>query len=98
MSDLKIEVWNSFAEAFFVLEWNSNMYHTSESISKLLNLEMSEYNNLLIEKVIIHDNYFRGTISDDISFDAKNISEKVYQKRFEKTFEPYIMLLKLGGV
>lgn len=98
MSDLKIEIWNSFNEAFFIVEWEKEVYHTSEKIAELFGLDKSEYNDLLIDKVIQHRDFSEGAISGDVSFNLNDIPMETYYKRFEETFASQIVLLKLGGV
>ena len=102
---MKITLLESYFGNFcFGIRIKENVYHTSERISKVLNLDLDTYNHLLVKKVIQHRSYY---ISNNpfpipnhdkhLTFDLNNISKETYIERFKNTFNKELILLVLGN-
>lgn len=80
---------------------DNNCLCTSEQIARFLNLPIRTYNDLLIKKVIRHDDY--RVIGEsranrfDLDFNRKGIDKSVYIERFKETFLEELTLALLGG-
>lgn len=91
-----------FGDAYFKIDTKNVTYFTSESISKLFNLDVDLYNKLLIEKVIMHKDYSINdprlfpSCSKHLSFKLNNTSVETYLNRFKETFASQLTLFSLG--
>lgn len=91
----------SFGLCCFKLDTETVSYFTSESISKLLNLDTDLYNKLLIEKVIKHDDYkindrrLFPSCTKHLSFQLNDIPKEIYIERFKEAFADQLILLTL---
>lgn len=84
-------------EAYFEITTEEGVFYTSKMISNLLNLNLTTYNRLLIEKVIKHEDFAIDQYTKDVSFMINNIPKETYIERFKDIFIKEITLLTLGG-
>lgn len=80
---------------------NGKLLSNSEKISNMLDLDVDTYTNLLIEKVIQHNNYKTYTYNcseKDTLFKLNDILKETYVERFKDAFADQLTLLALGGV
>lgn len=93
-----------FGNNCFGIRIDEVVYHTSKTISKILNLDVDTYNQILIDKIIKHHNY--DIIKDfctipnhakNLSFNLNNVSKEVYINRFKEVFNKELILLALGS-
>lgn len=94
---MMIYIKDFYCSSFEIITSNKVSCSTSSSISRLFNIPLEVYNNLLINKVIKHDLYEIHTFND-ITFDLCDISKEIYLNRFKETFSDQLTLLILGGV
>lgn len=104
---LKIEINMTFKEhyCFWIID-GANEYYTSFGISSLFDMSVYEFNKIMIEKVIQHNNYLIADKKDefldnDLIFNLKNnkgeeVPFKKYMDRFKETFAPQLMMVSLG--
>lgn len=83
---------------YFSLDIDEESNCTSRQIAELFNLTTDKYNEILVEKVIQHKEFFKnthsyGVLKNDISFKQMGTSRKVYIERFKEAFNPYLTLL-----
>lgn len=98
---LTIEIWSKNNSSYFVIILNDIMFYSSSAIAKLLNLSVSNYNDILVKEVIKHKYYnIRGTSPHlclflNLTFHLDNISKDIYIERFKETFADKLTLLNL---
>lgn len=96
-----VEYDNNF---MFVLDTPRKIYGSSYLLSKILNVDQTEFNRILVEKVIQHDHYIitdnsthNQYSSNDFYFKLNYTSRETYIERFKNTFNKELTLLALGG-
>lgn len=98
----ELNIWQIEKGCYFSLNKEGATYETSACISELFNINIDDYNKILIEKVIQHNLYFTNIATsqkgDDIVFKLNDISKEVYIERFKNTFNKELTLLILGGI
>lgn len=87
----------------FKIVTDDRIYYTSAQISSLFNMNIENYNRILVEKVIQHGlfkvhNNSKGHFKRNISFSQNRTSDETYIKRFKNAFAEQLILLTLGGV
>lgn len=84
---------------YFNIEHDGDYYSTSEEIANFFNLDVDLYNQLLVDKVIQHNNYSISEESEYNTFDAlfgrECIDDETYVDRFKEAFAPQLTLLAL---
>lgn len=91
-------------EAYFEIITNEIYCSTSREISNVFNMNIDDYNEILINEVIKHDRYRPCDIADefnlrkDLIFKLNNTPEEVYINRFKEVFINQLTSLALGGV
>lgn len=83
---------------YFCISIGNRDVYSGKSISKLLNLDVDTFNQILIDKVVKHKNYYIYRLSKDIEFDLCNVSKEIYIERFKNIFTEQLTLLTLGGI
>lgn len=106
----KISLGNYHDQVYFIIckkqkgSILNTVYDTSKSISKLFDMELDEYNDLVIDKVIGSANYTIGYLNTnkesdiyhDLMFEDKK-SKKFYVDKFKEVFAPQLILLTIEG-
>lgn len=93
----KVFVLDTYEDYFFAVKTSNDSYFSSEMISELLNLDIDEYNEILTEKVIQHENVDVNPKTKDLVFLRNRTTKETYIKRFKEVFAPQLMLIKMGG-
>lgn len=92
-----------FGNSLFSIFFNEKVYITTEEISKLLGLSISQYSKILTTQVFKHDSYFIEKFplsnfkTSYFEFDLEDIAPETYIKRFENAFARELTFLVLGG-
>lgn len=87
---------------YFAMAYDCVAYVSSSEIAKLLNLDVDEYNEILINKVVKHKQYRILKSNDlissqDLTFDPLETCKEIYINRFKEAFAAQLMVLKLTG-
>ena len=85
-------------EVYFEVSTKNDAAYTSRSISELFNINVDLNNQLVVDKVVKHKNYYIYRLSKDIEFDLCNVSKEIYIERFKNIFTEQLTLLTLGGI
>lgn len=105
---LKIKLNMTLQEyyCFWITDGMSEHY-TSFGISNLFNMNIDEFNKIVINEVIKHSNYLIVDKKDeffdkDLIFnleddEGEEVLLERYMERFKETFAPQLMLIKIGG-
>lgn len=95
---LEINLLHCYGEqAYFTIYLNGPLIYSSGGIASFLNLNTDTYNNILIEKVIKHNDYTISNKNKDLIFKHLNAPKETYIERFKDTFANQLTLLALGG-
>lgn len=92
-----------FGKHLFSIFFNEKVYVTTQEISKLLGLSISQYDEILTKQVFKHDNFYIEKFplsnfkTSYYEFDLEDLDPEVYIKRFENAFARELMFLVLGG-
>lgn len=95
--NFKITLLSTLGDLFFILKTNNKTYFSSEMISKAFGLDIDEYNKILLEKVIQHDEYDIKNGTEDLVFSPNRISKETYIDRFKEAFADQLILLTLSN-
>ena len=82
-------------EAYFSIFISDAAFYTSKNIANLFNLDIDYYNNLVIDKVIKHEDFTIDEYTNDLAFKHNNISKEIYINRFKEVFADQLTLLAL---
>lgn len=100
---MKLDLIDMEGESYFSLTINEvTSYGASELISQALGLNIDKYNEILIEKVIQHEDYrveenIYDILYKDVTFKKNLIPNSVYLKRFKEAFHKELILFQFGG-
>ena len=100
---MQIDIYPSGKDkSYFLISIDDDNYLcTSEQIAKFLNLPVQTYNQILINKVIMHEDYnvTREKCANrfDLDFNRRGINKSIYIERFKEAFLEELTLAYFGG-
>lgn len=99
---LKVELWEIEKGLYFSLSEKGDSFDTSFYIARLFDMDVKQYNKMLIEKVIQHDIHcINAAVSwegDDLVFKRNFVTDTEYIERFKNVFNKELTTLALGGI
>lgn len=100
---IRVEIEDQYSGSvyFFIsIDGSQAVAATSGKIAKKFNLDLDTYNDILIRKVIKHNNFVispngSSIFSKDVTFDLNEAPAETYIERFKNVFCEELVLLSL---